>query len=532
VAVFEAFWSCMFMLGLWCVSRQLFGTIAAIVSVTLFALSPDMIYWLPRHLDVVWPAFLLWAFYLFFRDGDKTWSVILSAACVTIALWVKELALLFILFIFLIQIFPSTRTPLRKLILFLSGFIIFTAVMMALNTFSGTSTLKPAIEGGEGYQELLLNIMGTFDIRGFLNLVWYGIEGLWFYFVPGEDTRSILPTVPLLPLMLISLGWIGYQAFKGDKHSLLTALAIASFLPAAALAGQLGLRPSQLLFLIAFLYLALANAGVHFIQWLLARYDKEFLLRRAVGLLLVVLLVLQGFLGRFSYADVMKDSNILARVFSGDPVFTYRMRGAELSRWLEHNLEKGENAMIGHVPYQHGAAWLAKPFRDFYFLPLHQTSPKMNWPYYPEADANQYDYDLAGIYRSHAKRQSPVVFFLSEQALTEQIKQNNIRYIVLSRLGTDHMVMAYAEHLPYLEKVAEIEDYSAAMHVFEVSPKDITKTGDRNPPPYLNEPFIDYMNRIKGEEDGRYQWYREKALINIMQMNNAQIQSALDKKGL
>jgi len=398
VVIFETLWSVLFVMGLLFVTHKLFDFTSAIFSVTLFLLSPAMIFWLPRHLDAVWPAILFWSLYFLIEHKNHFWRITFSALLAAYAFWVKELAILFIFIPISAKLIHSLEMSWNKILQFYIFFAVFAGTSMLISNITALEISE--ITSGTAYVNSFNFIFG--ENPTIWNLIKYGFEGLILYFVPSDESRSIYKYIPLLPLMGIAALNSTWKAIKGDSSHKILLVSIAVFFPFAAVCGHLDLRPSQILFLIACLYVLLGTATVSVTRIMLTKFNKLKFFYGAALVFVVAFIVFQFHVltSNKSFLSKLKNNNVVYRLIDSQSIYKFNMRGYQLTEWFMKNVDSNAGIIVGNVAYQHGVSWLMPAKWKINSLPYHQIARTRGWAYYDYANPELYSYQVAGFYKS------------------------------------------------------------------------------------------------------------------------------------
>lgn len=526
VVIFETLWSVLFILGLLFVTRRLFNITTAFFATSLFSLSPAMIQWLPRHIDAVWPALLFWSLYFLIEHKNQVWRITFSALLAAYAFWVKELAILFIFIPITVKLIHSLEIQWSKILRFYINFALFAGVSILIGSITASDISE--LTSGKAYANSLGFVFG--ENPNIWNLVKYGFEGLLLYFVPSDESRSIYNYVPLLPLMGVATIISIWKAFKGDSSHKILLVTIIVFLPYAAICGQLDLRPSQILFLIACLYILLGTATIEIVKITLSRFNKSHFFYGTTLIIFFIFTTLQFKILTPNKSSLrnLYNNNVVYRILNGQSIYEFRMRGNQLAEWFWKNADGNAGIIIGNVPYQHGVSWLMPAEWKINYIPFHQISRARGWVYYDYANPNLYSYQVVGIYKQHVNRNEPVVSLFSEQVLRSNIEINNVKYITIATFGIDQALIPLFDSLSYLNYLEEIIDHGRKIRIYKVLPENLELDNySQLRTPMIDIDFIKYMNRISHQDDNLFSWYTNNILIDTLGLENVTINSLL-----
>ena len=514
LAVFEALWSATLALTVFLVARALFDIRVALVTILLMLTSPDLLFWLPRHLDQVWPSLLLLSLWFGLRDADipsVQWLLgIASGLLVLVAFQVKEMAAFFVLVPFLcVWVAPETLRWRWVAGFYVSVLIGGTFIYLQLTDVSNTPS--DSLDPSGNYLALLSGVVGEGYLAGVFRLIAYSLQGLGRYLFPSEVGDGLLKYLPLIPFMLIAAASQLWVAVRFNQRVRIAFVVVFVFLPFAALAGQLAMRPSQVLILVLMAYMLLSKA---LIDWHDRISANGSLAPCALVVLscaaVVALITYQALNGDRTLGRTLK-SNLVTRAILGKTVFAPTARGKVLADWIDANASDEHGIVVAQIAYQHGAYWFLDSATALHQAPFTQIPKSLVQPYWPQA-TNETQCDVVGIHPWHVEKATPTVFCFDGTRMRQVLLNGDIRLVVLSNLGIDWLIEPWIRQQPDFHHLAEFKDAGFTISVYE-HVSDIPQPS-RATPVLMDANLIAYLKRVQGLDDGRFNWYK----LNLIQL--------------
>lgn len=522
IAIFETLWAVIFITGLLAIALRLLPRNYAIFSTLLFLLSPQMIFWLPRHLDQIWPALLLWSLYTLItpRQAHSFLYGCCAGLLAGLAFIIKEMAVFFCLIpliLLLTKSLAQDNNPWRKCV----GFYTVLIAVLAVYFFwlSSISLPDSDISGKGRYTKSLMNVMKTTDIQGLWNLVIYTLHGGWLYFFSFES--GLIKYIPAIPLFVISVLALIKDVFKRPEARVILAC-LAVYFPFMALCGQTGLRVSQILFAIAILYIALGMSLALLLQHQkLQKHSKKILVLTFIGLL-----VFQGVQTNNTAWKMFKRYNIAGRALTGKPAFATVHNGIELQEFFSKNIDTDDSILISEVSFQHGAYWYLGGKTKILSLPLNQMTPSVPWPYYPMATPEE-KYNLLTVNKSTGNPEQTPLFLMSAQKLVHTLQDNHVKYIAASNYGLDTGFRRWLEIQPGIKPVTEIPvqfNTKYTIAIYEIPQKYVFETKTL----YIDSEASAFLKRLEQDNPDNFAWHKVNTLENTLNLPMQSIRAVLE----
>jgi len=239
------------------------GVSAALLVLTSYAIN----YMSFRHLDAVWPFFVLlsvFSFYLGF-EANKSRYFVLGGISIALAYLVKEVALLFFpLPILMFLLIPEYRkkTFLPKVIFsILVTFIVILPWFLYLIQHNQPFGINLVVaNAGSGFVKKIADSSGLSEKQNFFPTLLSNLKawcmGLWHYY--HVSRYSMGQWFTLSPLFLIAWCFVIIGAFRGDRHQRILVFLLILFSPIIYFQGARHMRIGQTLIVFLLSYLVLA----------------------------------------------------------------------------------------------------------------------------------------------------------------------------------------------------------------------------------------------------------------------------------
>ncbi len=310
------------------IGKVLFGKRVGFSAGLLVLTSYSINYWSLRHLDAIWPFFILFSTYCLYIafEKNKAWYFVLSGISLALAYLVKEVALLFfplpLLIFFLINDY-------RKKALFIKICLCYVIIFIVLLPWPVYQLLHDRPPGiglilGYGAGADVISLISAPGVSGQQNL---GIillkqlkslcEGIYYYYhgsVCAVDNCFILA-----PLFLISWFFVLFASIRGHKQPRILLLHILLFIPMIYIQGIHDMRMGQTIVVYLLSYLALAYF-IHSILELVAR--RALKLRKYIQGAFVIIIgcfvgiqIFAKFKDDFGYKTILKKNQWYQTVF-------------------------------------------------------------------------------------------------------------------------------------------------------------------------------------------------------------------------
>ena len=252
---------------IYAIGKRFFGERVGFLAALLVLTSYTINYWSYRHLDAVWPFFVLLStlsFYLGYEENKSRYFV-LAGISLALAYLVKEVAILFFplpfLMFFLIKDYRK-KFFLRKVLLGYTATFIVILLWLSYLLLHNHSLGLNLILGRAGSGVLgSLNLSGLGDVQNLLPVIFGKLKswviGLCHYYHGAGF--SLDRWFFIAPLFIIAWCFILLGAIRGNKHHRILILLVILFVPIMYIQGTNNMRIGQTLIVFLLSYLALVT---------------------------------------------------------------------------------------------------------------------------------------------------------------------------------------------------------------------------------------------------------------------------------
>ena len=231
----------------------------AIFAALMVAFTPELIIWVPRHLDGIWPMLIFAAFALMLREEPKVIHVLVASFCGIVAVCIKVAAapVFAILPIFLIHKFKIDKN------VWLAFYLPPIISMIFLSASWSNELVGEEASIGSVFIYPSSLIDGT--LSGYLDFSIAIIFGVISYFIPTDRGAGIFHFFPFYTFLFVC--FITFGALELRKRSKLGVLFIHywTFVPLIAYSGLFDLRFSQFIYGICLPYIYLMHGITHYV---------------------------------------------------------------------------------------------------------------------------------------------------------------------------------------------------------------------------------------------------------------------------
>ncbi|MDA9022786.1 hypothetical protein N9I56_04840 [Alphaproteobacteria bacterium] len=234
--------------------------------VALFVvLTPEIIFWVPRHLDGIWPTLIFAAFAFILRDNPKPLHILLGSLCACLAVLIKVAAAP------VFAILPAMlihKTKVNKNVWLGFYFVPLAMVVFLSSSWAGELIGETASLGKVFiYPSSLVNgsLSGYFD---FLLALIYGALS---YFFPTDRGSGIFNFFPFYTVLFVCFFVVGFLELRQRTKLGVLFIHYWFFAPFIAYCGLFDLRFPQFVYGICLPYIYLVHGCTHH----LAPYIKE-----------------------------------------------------------------------------------------------------------------------------------------------------------------------------------------------------------------------------------------------------------------
>ena len=394
VSVESAFWVirlfailgpvCLYLVGsaLW---NRTAGVIAALLALSSYSIN----YWSYRHLDHIWPVFVLLSFlflYLALEREKLRWFVA-SGVALAAAYLVKEVAILFVPLPFLVVALTSGYRTRRRLLGAVVSVLPFAAVFILWGLYihlqGGDLGWLLGQQGDVAVGELRqLGSDGVF--AGILAMAGRFFAGLGSFLGHPAHDHSLFSNFVLAPFLLFSWGVILASAVRGDRRDKLVALTALCISPVLSRVGVNDMRLGQGL-LFPLMTMAVTGRFVEMaVRWALERLSLISSRRRLLHVITLACVVgtligIQTFVGEERNA-VFLEGSALVQFASGRPIEfavtggfadpAYRQAG----EWIAQELPSGAKLVVSRPSEAKPVYFYSQGACPLYVMPILQTN--------------------------------------------------------------------------------------------------------------------------------------------------------------
>jgi len=234
------------------------GFAAALLVLTSYSIN----FWSFRHLDAVWPFFVLFSIfsiYLYSENKSYLWSL-LSGAALALAILTKEASLVFIPLPLLALVFIKA---LRNKKGFYGVLYLYAALISVLFIFIISSYF---LFGNIGWISLknsiipkAVNLAPIVSGEGMFAVLSSYSKGVFLYFYSHNHSNALNHNFSVFPLFIIACIFTLFRALKGNKADILLLISLVLFTPILYRVGMMNFRVGQTILFLLLVYLATAN---------------------------------------------------------------------------------------------------------------------------------------------------------------------------------------------------------------------------------------------------------------------------------
>ncbi|RLC50023.1 MAG: hypothetical protein DRH79_08205 [Candidatus Cloacimonadota bacterium] len=463
ISVSSAFWIVRFFailnpLLIYFLGKKIGGKWLGVTAAFLALSSYSLNFWSYRHLDAVWPSFVLISLIVLYSafEASRLSYFILSGMFMGLAYLVKQAALIFFPLPVLLLLFIRTyrnRKNIRGVLLYLL-FISAFVLPWVHYVYFHTSNWKFALLGrGGGFAAdafLHLNLFTVFERY---------LHGLVMYYSGGD--QSLVYNFSLAPLFLLSWAFVLFKGIgKRDKDVLILTVIFLLISPYLSFVGNNNLRVGQLVIFILLSYLVAA----YFIVEMIGRLCQKlhFPTKMYTSLNMIVLIIGIIFQCFFSYKGdkgdraFLKQSVFIGRFLPGEisqeilGLYGEKFATRKVAKWICGNLSPEEKIMIDWPAYARPVYFYTEGSYRVYNMPIHGELFDIygGW--------NKVRSNLillsAGAYLRCDPRNR--FYYLTEGDLLRVLKEYKIKYILIS--PERFYLLPYFEKNPSFIKVTEM----------------------------------------------------------------------------
>jgi 4-amino-4-deoxy-L-arabinose transferase-like glycosyltransferase len=502
------------------------GFAAAFLSLSSYSLN----YASYRHLDAVWPFFVMLSMLiLYFAFEKRSYTYfILSAIFMSSAYLTKQAPILLfpaaIIFWILIGDYRDKKN--------LKGSILFICVVLVLispwvyHVYSQTQNISYSLLGGLGETAAIENMspnLFTIANRYF--------NGLLKYF--SYDINSLSYNFSLAPLFILSWLFTFVYAFRKDKPSIILTVFILLLSPFISYVGRNNLRVGQLLIVILLSYLVTARFLLEGLRIILNFFLKKERASKRVyvyGSILLILsfVCLQNLLPHYSdkaNKSFLKHSFFVKKAMGIKVRWQIQglhgelLRRQEVVDWMLANLHPNSQIMCdwnmrGRSLYFYSGGKF--PIHDMPIVKIHSVA-KSPWLIYgnkkneisfkiPLRENNEKLLFLSQWNTNLDPRNHFII--LVESDLLNSIVKKNIEYIIISE-RTNFLTKYFSSNSGFVKIADFLGGWIKIYRVKNAVPVSSSRT-------FITYGASLFLNNLKKHEQERYLWLRKHFFLDIL----------------
>ncbi len=509
--------------------EKFFGKKVGFAAALLVLSSYSADYWSYRHIDAVWPFFILAANYFIYLgfEKEKLRFFFISGVCFGTAILTKEVAILFLPLPLLIFLWVSEYRKKQRF----SVAVVSTAVAVimvipwvfylwrydGLNLIIGMA--GPWVAGSvfgldhagtpssfAGSVEILISRLGDFGV------------GLWQHYFNGRN--SIQANFMLAPGFVAAWIFTVVSAFKGDKSAKILVLNFFLFSPILFFVGKGDWRLGQSIFFLLLSYLALAFLLSWFADRMLSlKTDKHGFSTWLFFMMTTTLVAVQVF------GESKRDLGY--KYFIRDSVF-YELLGSEkpnktvLGPFGDKHLN-GAIEEIKRIAAENDAImvdWYTYARATYFKMGGKHPVSRMPllWCFKHrilfDRRRNYEDENPLWIHSS-GRPLAPLynVFMLFESDLLEEIEDKKIKYVLL----TPRMwqLNDYFSRSSSFEEILTIGTENKPRNMYRVYHVVGLKKLKQSVNPIFTEVFRQTMRKLKSHDKKKYEYFRDNYIYGL-----------------
>lgn len=520
---------------------RLYNIRIGVFSSALFLFSPQLIFWIPRHLDPFWPVFIIASILCILILGQKneTYWGILSGCLTAVAILIKEtscLILLAPLFLFWLRALPGTH---KRILWYYIGSAVPLIVWLGIKTLNPTSQM---VASQYSWQVSQLQSAGEYNfLKTALAFIIDGARGLWLYFGPSGAKNGLFRNFPLALFMLIGFGWVVWNAAKRKTADQYLAVIFLVFLPFYAIIGDFNLRIPQNLIGISLLYICMTFAVIKIQEYIVPAIFKEWKyfswLNHFISLIIICLLiVLNSMFDEKGFTRLVRKerSNAMAfmkwsraRIDFLKLPYSFEPRkisfsGEIIAEWLDKNDLEENGLLMDHEPSAHSISWYSEGKKNIGIIPFKFVGNKWRWPSYERASAQKGQFIYVTALSDDISRIN-MFFLLDWEEFKSIIIENKVKYISVSQFRSLNTLF---QQLPCLDKRTVLVDQRKHT-IYEVN-DNIDKNCEYTTSVMIDKKAARFLRNLTERDQERYSTYKSGLLEQVLGFTDVDISNLLD----
>ena len=532
-------WSAFWVVRIFCIlnpimiyflGKRFFGKGVGFAAALLILTSYSMDFWSYRHLDPVWPFFVLLANYFTTVGFEKKRMIffILSGICIGMAVLIKQIALAFLPLPLMMSLtVQEYRT--RKMFLYaganvVSGVVVFLPWLFflwqndSLRFLFGTGSSLAA----DMVSVPIKNSRSVFDMPiNFLRKFGDFVLGVWRYYYVGRN--AISDHFILAPCFVLAWIFAGIAAVRKNRYAIILFLNFLLFLPIIYYLGKMDMRLGQGIFILLLSYLVLAWLLASLIGAITRRVTDSATLR-CIGFSIVIACLLGVQVFDESEKDLgyreFLDQSIPYKWFKGED-FVRHVNGPFGNDDLKKSILKLTNIVGENDAVMVGWMWKTYARLTYFEMGGQHSVSYLPLKSFMKARIDSYKKP----YREHEKPLwvyphflGPLdskyrLFMLFESDLLQEIEEKDIKYVLLTP-----RLWELNKYFTLSKSFEEVETFKT-----EAKPKEIYRIYRVVGNEILNKPFDTiFTNAFKGsmakfkrKHPEEYEIFKEKYIYGI-----------------
>ncbi len=484
------------------------GFIAGFLILTSYAMN----YWSYRHLDAVWPFFVLVSLFFLYQGFEKKKYVhyIFSAFFMGLAYYVKQAPIILFPLPFLMWgMIKEYRTKIN----FIGSLIFITLIILVISpwcfyVYTHAHNIKLAFlgAGGVGAANSILQ-------SDFFSAIKKYFSGLILYYKGGGD-NSLGYNFPLAPLFILGWGYVLLMAIRKEKNSIILASIFLLYSPYISYVGLNNLRVGQLLGFLLLTYIVVSVFLFVVFDKLLAflhnRFKLSWLNKRVFLTSITILLIgIQTFVGINPNLKFIKKSfkGLKKKRIEG----YWSLASQKAGEWITKNIEKGAKFACDKPSQANPVYFYARGEYPIYIIPVINTFRNLNM-YNPIKGkliflSSQWAY-LHPINRFYA---------LSEDYLADFLVKNNIQYIIVG--PRRNFLTIYYKNNPNFQELAQFGQ--GRVKIFQIL--SFKKSFDEWLSPLITARARKYLSLLHKKSPERYEKLKQQFFKKVLGLDDQKV---------
>lgn len=411
---------------LFLVMKRLSNFSAALFVGLLWVLTPSLTFWIPRHLDALWPLFFLMSVWFLLSTENKPHrSFLYGCICglmLACMLLIKASLVLLVLFPFG-YVFFLLLTKTCRLQFLIGCYASLISIMVLIEFFVPTLNAEYAFANQSYHYPL--SLLHSFSLNAVFSFIHAIFIGIYDYFT------GLNKSFPSIEWMILALCYVTVMAWRQNKRWFALPLIVMLCIPHVALSGLYSLRVSQNLLVIAVLYMALGLAVDDVVTKVRLKMSQK---KYAHGFQLSCLMIIvSGFLFYQYFQSPRSIRNFYGRdqwIMNIKSPLAVSMRGGILIDKLPEYSQSDYHVLVSDDAMAHGLYIASHGIKPINVLPFQYQSLLEMHEYLP-GYVPETLFILQDIFYFDLKNDMSVLL-LSYSELKKSIEENAIKYMIIS----------------------------------------------------------------------------------------------------